>query len=114
MTGATGTEYAHYNNNGGGGTDGVYSTLAPVASDMSGLSAASAGGTQVVQNVFTDTMPDGVTDIAIVTCISCHRAHGSEYADLLRWDYTAGTSAGSGTNLNSGCFVCHTTKDDNS
>lgn len=46
---------------------------------------------------------------AIVTCISCHKAHGSEYADLLRWDYTA-MNAGGGSNT-TGCFVCHTTKD---
>ena len=49
------------------------------------------------------------TGVAIVMCISCHRAHGSPYADLLRWKYgnvVAGTS-----NPNYGCFVCHTTKD---
>ncbi len=43
-----------------------------------------------------------------VTCISCHRAHGSPQADLLRWDYSqmvAGDSSKTG-----GCFVCHTTK----
>ncbi len=45
---------------------------------------------------------------AIVLCISCHRAHGSPYPDLLRWDYTACT-AGS-QNANCGCFACHTSK----
>ncbi len=52
---------------------------------------------------------------AIVTCVSCHRAHGSPYDDLLRWDY-AGMEAGTtGAAVNTGCFRCHTTKDgDNS
>jgi predicted CXXCH cytochrome family protein len=46
----------------------------------------------------------------IVTCISCHRPHGSPYPDLLRWDYDtcdAGTA-----NSACGCYACHTTKDD--
>jgi len=46
----------------------------------------------------------------IVTCISCHRAHGSPYPDMLRWDYTTMITGG-GSN-SSGCFKCHTTKDD--
>lgn len=53
-------------------------------------------------------------DEAIVSCISCHRAHGSPYDDLLRWDYNSETSemiAGAGFNP-FGCFACHTTKDD--
>ncbi len=60
-----------------------------------------------------------VTSGAIVTCISCHRAHGSPYADLLRWEYTntdgnGGISAGEPLNGadNNGCFACHTEKDD--
>ncbi len=41
---------------------------------------------------------------AVVSCLSCHRAHGSNQPDMLRWDYlnmTAGT----------GCYTCHTLKD---
>jgi len=48
---------------------------------------------------------------AIVLCISCHRAHGSPYADLLRWPYytcTCGNSTNSTTKC--GCFACHTKK----
>jgi len=46
---------------------------------------------------------------ATVTCLSCHRAHGSQYPDMLRWDYSAMT-AGGGDN-NEGCFKCHSSKD---
>ncbi len=45
----------------------------------------------------------------IVACISCHRAHGSPYDDILRWDYNS-CVAGS-DNTNCGCFICHTKKD---
>ncbi|NOY12980.1 MAG: hypothetical protein GXP51_04645 [Deltaproteobacteria bacterium] len=48
---------------------------------------------------------------AIVTCVSCHRAHGSENADLLRWDYTGMTAGTTGAAAGTGCFRCHTTKD---
>ncbi|MBU0680886.1 MAG: hypothetical protein KKD73_05625 [Proteobacteria bacterium] len=40
---------------------------------------------------------------AVVSCLSCHRAHGSDQPDMLRWDYT---NMGTG-----GCFTCHTLKD---
>ena len=46
----------------------------------------------------------------MVSCISCHRAHGSPYPDMLRWDYS-GQLAGGGGDDGTGCFVCHTTKD---
>ncbi len=50
---------------------------------------------------------------AIVMCISCHRAHGSPYADLLRWNYQTGMSAGTtdAAYVGTGCFKCHSTKD---
>ena len=46
----------------------------------------------------------------MVMCLSCHVAHGSPNDDMLRWDY-ADMIAGGGSNT-TGCFVCHTTKDD--
>jgi predicted CXXCH cytochrome family protein len=46
-----------------------------------------------------------------VMCLSCHRAHGSPYPDMLRWDYDTCT-AGSGDPAECGCFVCHTLKDE--
>jgi hypothetical protein len=89
------SEYAGYND--GAGT---YSVVAPVAS-----------------NGVSDTPKSAVLVApgdAIVTCISCHRAHGSEYDDLLRWKYNETDHlmvAANGTSGNVGCFVCHTTKD---
>lgn len=81
----TGTEYASYV---------TYNPLAPVGS---------SNGALVNTNVNSQ-------DNGIVMCLSCHRAHGSEYADLLRWDY-AQCDAGSGnTAADCGCFACHTTK----
>ena len=40
-----------------------------------------------------------------VMCISCHRAHGTENDDLLRWAYST-QSAGS-TTVTYGCLGCH-------
>lgn len=49
---------------------------------------------------------------AMVICLSCHRAHGSQYADLLRWDYTKMTVGNStGGEGATGCFRCHNNKD---
>ncbi len=47
----------------------------------------------------------------VVTCISCHRAHGSPYPDMLRWDYQNDCNAGE-VNADCGCFTCHAAKDD--
>lgn len=44
-------------------------------------------------------------------CLSCHRVHGSEYPDILRWDYSKMIAGDPGDEEGNGCFVCHTTKD---
>ncbi len=41
---------------------------------------------------------------SIVTCLSCHRAHGSPYYKALRWGYIESNDGGL-------CSNCHTTKD---
>lgn len=41
---------------------------------------------------------------AQVACVSCHRAHGTPYDDLLRWDYTAQVA---GSTVSYGCLGCH-------
>lgn len=74
-------EYANYNNGNG------YSLLSPVARPT-------------VPSSSTNIVQPGTN--AIVMCLSCHRAHGSEYASILRWVYN-------GTDQN-GCKVCHTSK----
>lgn len=77
----------------------VYSTQAPVARpDLSGYTGPSS------------TVTPG-TDL--VMCLSCHRAHGSPYPDMLRWDYNTQIAGGGGGGLdNTGCFTCHTSKDE--
>jgi len=44
------------------------------------------------------------SDDTIVTCVSCHRAHGSPWYKAMRWDYT-------GNPMGGGCAYCHTSKD---
>lgn len=106
MATASGTEYAFYN--GGDGTNPApYSTEAPVAATIVAAGTATAAPLATV-NVTSAT----ANASAIVTCLSCHRAHGSANADLLRWDYSLISAATGGPNNNTGCFICHTTKDD--
>ncbi len=58
------------------------------------------------------TLTGAAAGQAIVMCLSCHRAHGSQYNDILRWDYST-MNAGGGAST-AGCFYCHTTKDNGS
>jgi predicted CXXCH cytochrome family protein len=47
-----------------------------------------------------------------VMCLSCHKAHASEWPDALRFDYTDMIAhSGAGTRTD-GCFFCHRLKDD--
>lgn len=75
----------------------TYSVEAPV-----GRTNITTVNTAGVNNVVTPG-----TDV--VTCLSCHSAHATNYPDLLRWDY--GTMIAGGGDNTSGCFVCHTEKD---
>ena len=49
----------------------------------------------------------------LVSCISCHRAHGSPYPAMMRWGYRAwpGNDPQTGQPAFNGCAVCHTSKD---
>jgi len=47
----------------------------------------------------------------MVMCLSCHRAHGSPYDDLLRWDYDDMVAGNGGDAADTGCFKCHSEKD---
>lgn len=96
---AASSEYAFYTS---------YSLDAPVAN-----STIDAATTATDPDILDANAKGGLgTGVgrAIVTCISCHRAHGSPNPDLLRWSYTM--NAGSGVGGGTGCFICHTTKDD--
>lgn len=75
------SEYRNY-----GGATNEYNVVAPVASE----------------DVSSVKSTVNFSDDTIVTCISCHRAHGSPYFKLLRWDYRG--------NDWSGCGTCHTWK----
>ncbi len=89
------TEYHYYN--GGTGSGNPYSLVAPLAIDV----------TNSTTKTVVQTTVYSATDDAIVMCLSCHRAHGSPYASLLRWNYKAWP----GTGGYNGCAICHTTKD---
>ena len=49
----------------------------------------------------------------LVSCISCHRPHGSPYPSMLRWGYRDWPGEDSHTlqPAYNGCAVCHTSKD---
>ena len=78
-----------------GATAGQYNIVAPVASHTV---------TSVISSV-------SFNDDTIVMCLSCHRAHGTKYSDILRWDYSKMVAGNAGGYANKGCFACHTNKD---
>jgi len=89
-------EYQSYNTLEGG--DGKYNPTVP-------LGRTSIPSDPSATDMETVT-PSGSAD-DIVTCLSCHRAHASNYPDALRWNYddmVAGSQNGEG------CIVCHTGK----
>ncbi|WP_157627867.1 cytochrome c3 family protein [Thermodesulfatator autotrophicus] len=92
LSSAAGAGYTAYP--GPFGNAGDYWPGAPLGSDLTG-------------GVLSTVQFSGNDDI--VLCISCHRAHGSPYADLLRWDYN-NCNASSGVGNQCGCFACHTNK----
>jgi hypothetical protein len=77
----------------------VYDPMAPVARQNVGPNDA---GFSIINH-----------DSDLVTCISCHRAHGSPYPALLRWGYRdwPGTDSHTQQPAENGCAVCHTSKD---
>jgi len=61
------------------------------------------------------TVPSSMSSVVtpgtdVVTCLSCHAAHATEYPDMLRWSYDAMNAGGGGSDT--GCFTCHTQKND--
>jgi predicted CXXCH cytochrome family protein len=47
----------------------------------------------------------------VVMCLSCHSSHGSNFPDILRWDYNDMSVGTTGAAAGTGCFTCHTGKD---
>lgn len=88
-------EYYLYNG-GTTGTNNPYSLDAPVARGT----IPTTGPSQYV---------NPGTEDSIVMCLSCHKAHASANADILRWNYED-INAGGGSDTTR-CFICHTTKD---
>jgi hypothetical protein len=92
MSRAASGDYAKYNEAVG---VGIYSLVAPVASDQNLPSN---------QGVIQDrVMEAGSQDDAVITCLSCHRAHGSPYYKSMRWNYAGSVTGGD-------CAICHTSK----
>jgi predicted CXXCH cytochrome family protein len=87
MANSTRADYAAYN--GGTGANNPYSVITPVASVS-------------INAPLSVVTPDTANDDTIVTCISCHRAHGTPYYKSLRWDYANG--------IGGYCTNCHTSK----
>jgi len=85
------TEYSAYT---------TYSVTAPVA--RVNITTVNTAGVNNVVAPGTD----------VVMCLSCHGVHGTAYEDILRWDYTGMIANSTGGDTTTGCFICHTTKDD--
>ncbi|MDA3835359.1 MAG: hypothetical protein PF495_18430 [Spirochaetales bacterium] len=64
--------------------------------------------TTVLSSVSSNVTPGS----DVVMCLSCHAAHATDYPDMLRWDFSLMKANDPSSPSNSGCFVCHTTKDD--
>jgi len=65
------------------------------------LPATPLAGSDVSSVVSTINFTSGDS---VVTCLSCHRAHGSPYYKAMRWGYIESNDGGL-------CSNCHTTKD---
>ena len=87
---------------------GSYSVQVPIGTDNDfGLSNADMTGSMAGNY---SSLNSGTLEF--VLCQSCHRAHGSQHLDMLRFTY-ANMEAGTTTAgiAGSGCFKCHTQKD---
>lgn len=87
---------------------GTYDPTVPIAASVTPASGTVTGATWDDWDAMNDT-----AGFNTITCVSCHRAHGSEYLDALRWSYgemLAGAGSG-GWTTGPGCFKCHSDKD---
>ncbi|MDD2556653.1 MAG: cytochrome c3 family protein [Desulfuromonas sp.] len=82
MGNASSSEYRNY-----GGMGNSYNPAVPLASET----------VTSVKNKVT------FSNDTIVTCLSCHRAHGSKYYKAMRWNYAGSVNGGL-------CTECHSSK----
>lgn len=87
---------------------GDYNPEVPVGRD---IATVGAGNFQGLVGSANQASNIGATGGNIVICLSCHRAHGSQYNDILRWDYEDMVAGNAGAAADTGCFYCHATKD---
>lgn len=66
---------------------------------------------------FDGTVPVAYTEpstptrnTAVVMCLSCHGAHGTNFSYMLRWDYSKMLAGDAGEYQETGCFKCHRDK----
>jgi predicted CXXCH cytochrome family protein len=82
--------------------------LLPNTGEYAGYNPATAAGYSAEAPVaWTNPSDTSNRSTAVVMCLSCHRVHGSDQPDLLRWDYTTMEVGAGGSG---GCFTCHTSK----
>jgi hypothetical protein len=94
-TGPFASEHLSYNS---------YETITPIGTDTDSYAndiSIPSGDMDTVYNQLNDARLD------VVTCVSCHRAHGSVNLDLLRWSYNTMIAGGGGS---TGCLKCHRQK----
>jgi cytochrome c553 len=80
-------EYAYISTTGG------YDVITPV-------------GRSASLDSFSSPSADITLDSDVITCLSCHGAHGTSNFKIMRWNYRGWPAAGT-----NGCNVCHVTKD---
>ena len=77
---------------------------------------------KVINTAYDPDVPVGKPDLTSFTssliengdkviCLSCHRAHGSDQPDMLRWNYSDMIVGTEESAAGTGCFKCHTEKD---
>jgi predicted CXXCH cytochrome family protein len=82
-------------------TDAIIPNTGEYASMTTTYNIETPVARQTIPASITNTVTAG-TDV--VMCLSCHYAHGSNYPDILRFDYSTITTAGTK------CLRCHTGK----
>ncbi len=75
-------------------------TQTNLQADEAPIGLVAIGANTTTSNYYQDGTID--TTNSAVICLSCHRAHGTANADLLRW-----TISSAGSSADTGCLSCH-------